>query len=76
MSLYVDEQGGEREREALAYIFQGRAGGQTLSNYAALIGEVHGVHSQLSNWTIPQGKNGSLLPGVCPPTRRIRFWRT
>lgn len=45
VSLYVDERGGRHEQEALAHIFLGRAGGQTLSNYAALIGEVYGVHS-------------------------------
>jgi hypothetical protein len=41
--LYVDEQAGPAQRRWLADIFLGRAGGTTLRNFAAAIGEVHAV---------------------------------
>jgi hypothetical protein len=42
--LYVDEDADDRQYDALADIFLGRAGGSTLQNFAAAIGEVHAVH--------------------------------
>ena len=43
VALYVDEQGNPQQREALASIFLGRAGGTTLRNFAKAIGEVYAV---------------------------------
>jgi len=42
--LYVDEQAEPAQRAALVAIFLGRAGGDAHRNFAAAIGEVHGVH--------------------------------
>jgi hypothetical protein len=41
--LYVDEQADPAQRRWLADIFLGRAGGTTLRNFAAAIGDVHAV---------------------------------
>lgn len=41
--LYVDEDASDAAFDALADIFLGRAGGTAESNYAAAIGEIHGV---------------------------------
>lgn len=41
--LYVDENGSDRQQQTLADIFLGRAGGDTLKNFARLIGEVYAV---------------------------------
>ncbi|MDQ4143733.1 MAG: DUF1326 domain-containing protein [Actinomycetota bacterium] len=43
--LYVDSRADDAQREALSSIFLGRAGGTTLRNFAAAIGEVHAVHA-------------------------------
>lgn len=43
VALYVDERGNNVQREALATIFLGRAGGTTLANFAHHIGEVWAV---------------------------------
>ena len=43
--LYVDERGGDAQRAALADIFLGRAGGTTVAQYTAAIGEVHAVRA-------------------------------
>lgn len=43
VALYVDEDGDEAQRAALADIFLGRAGGGALRNFARAIGEVHAV---------------------------------
>lgn len=43
VALYVDEQAGPEQQRWLADIFLGRAGGTTLRNFAAAIGEVHAV---------------------------------
>src|SRR5439155_3722422 len=45
VALYVDERGDTAQREALAAIFLGRAGGTALRNYARAIGEVHAVRA-------------------------------
>ncbi len=42
--LYVDDQAEPAQRAALAAIFLGRAGGDVHRNFAAAIGEVHGIH--------------------------------
>jgi hypothetical protein len=42
--LYVDDRAEPAQRAALEAIFLGRAGGDALRNFAAAIGEVHGVH--------------------------------
>lgn len=44
MVLYLDDQAEPAQRAALAAIFLGRAGGDAHRNFAAQIGEVHGVH--------------------------------
>jgi len=41
--LYVDEGADDQQYRALSDIFLGRAGGATLQNFAAAIGEVHAV---------------------------------
>jgi hypothetical protein len=41
--LYFDERAGPEQQRWLADIFLGRAGGTTLRNFAAAIGEVHAV---------------------------------
>ncbi len=41
--LYVDERATAAQQRAIADIFLGRAGGTTLTNFAAAIGEVHHV---------------------------------
>jgi len=41
--LYIDDGADEQQYTALADIFLGRAGGTTLQNFAAAIGEVHAV---------------------------------
>jgi hypothetical protein len=41
--LYVDENGSENQQQILADIFLGRAGGDTLKNFARLIDEVYAV---------------------------------
>lgn len=43
--LYVDAGASSAQQSALADIFLGRAGGTTLSNFAAGIGEVYGVRT-------------------------------
>lgn len=43
VALFVDDRGGDAEVDALADIFLGRAGGDTLEDFAAAIGEVHAV---------------------------------
>ncbi len=43
VALYVDERAAEAQRDALATIFLGRAGGTTLANFARHIGEVWAV---------------------------------
>lgn len=43
VALYVDERRPPPERDALADIFLGRAGGAVLRNFAAAIGEIHAV---------------------------------
>lgn len=43
VTMYVDERANEAQRQALAQIFTGRAGGTAFRNYAAAIGEVYGV---------------------------------
>jgi hypothetical protein len=43
--LYVDERGNLQQKEALADIFLGRAGGETLRNFARAIGEVYAVRA-------------------------------
>ena len=47
--LYVDENGSEQQQQMLADIFLGRAGGDTLRNFARLIDEVHAVRSASVN---------------------------
>lgn len=41
--LYIDDRASDRQHQAVASIFLGRAGGSTLSNFAAVIGEVLAV---------------------------------
>jgi hypothetical protein len=43
--LYADERGNARQQQALADIFLGRAGGDTLNNFASSIGEVYAIRS-------------------------------
>ncbi len=43
--LYVDERGNKDQREALADIFLGRAGGTPLKNYASSISEVYSLRT-------------------------------
>lgn len=43
--LYVDEGATAAQQAALADIFLGRAGGETLRNFAKVIGEVHAIRS-------------------------------
>ncbi len=43
VSLYLDEQASDEQNAALAAIFLGRAGGDTMRNFAAAIGTVHAV---------------------------------
>ena len=43
--LYVDERAAPAQHEALAAIFLGRAGGTTLRNFAAAIGNVYAVRA-------------------------------
>jgi hypothetical protein len=43
VALYVDDRASDEQYDALAGIFLGRAGGQTLRNFAAAIGTVHHV---------------------------------
>jgi hypothetical protein len=43
--LYIDENAGEDQRDALADIFLGRAGGTVAQLYGPAIGEVHAVRS-------------------------------
>ncbi len=43
--LYTDERGNARQQQALADIFLGRAGGDTLNNFASSIGEVYAIRS-------------------------------
>jgi hypothetical protein len=43
--LYVDDRADEKQASALADIFLGRAGGATVENYAAAIGEVYAVRT-------------------------------
>lgn len=45
VALYVDERASEQQRQAIESIFLGRSGGSTLSNFAAVIGEVLAVRS-------------------------------
>jgi len=47
--LYVDENGSEQQQQMLADIFLGRAGGDTLRNFARLIDEVYAVRSARVN---------------------------
>lgn len=42
--LYVDDKADAAQQRALADIFLGRAGGTTLKNFAAGIGEIYAVH--------------------------------
>jgi len=42
--LWIDDGATDAQADALADIFLGRAGGVPLGNFAAAIGEVHGVH--------------------------------
>ena len=43
VNLYVDDKASDEQHGALADIFLGRAGGETLRNFAAAIGTVHHV---------------------------------
>lgn len=43
VALYIDDRASDRQHQAVASIFLGRAGGSTLSNFAAAIGEVLAV---------------------------------
>jgi hypothetical protein len=61
VALYVDEKGSEEQREALAQIFSGQAGGPPAA-LAALIGEVLGVGPAPIEYKI-EGKKGSLRVG-------------
>jgi hypothetical protein len=45
VSLYLDERADRAQQEALTAIFLGRAGGTTLKNFAAAIGEVYAVRT-------------------------------
>jgi hypothetical protein len=47
--LYVDENGSEQQQRILADIFLGRAGGDTLQNFARIIDEVYAVRSARVN---------------------------
>ncbi len=60
VALYVDEQGSNVQREALATIFLGRAGGTTLANFAHHIREV---------WAVEPAR---IAIDHTPPRRRIR----
>jgi hypothetical protein len=60
VALYIDERGSSGQREALATIFLGRAGGTTLANFARHIGEV---------WTVEPAR---IAIDHTPQRRRIR----
>jgi hypothetical protein len=45
VSLYLDERADPAQQEGLTAIFLGRAGGTTLKNFAAAIGEVYAVRT-------------------------------
>ncbi|MFN2462721.1 MAG: DUF1326 domain-containing protein [Candidatus Dormibacteria bacterium] len=45
VALYVDDAATQAQHDALAAIFLGRAGGDTLQNFAAAIGEIHAVRT-------------------------------
>jgi hypothetical protein len=53
--LYVDERAAPAQHDALAAIFLGRAGGTTLRNFAAAIGEVYAI--RVANIELDHGQN-------------------
>lgn len=61
VALYLDEKGSEEQREALAQIFSGQAGGQPAA-LAALVSEVLGVGPAPIEYKI-EGKKRSLRVG-------------
>jgi hypothetical protein len=56
--IYVDENGSERQQQALADIFLGRAGGDTFKNFARLIDEVYAVRPARVNLDHTPNKEG------------------
>ena len=55
VALCVDERGSEDQRDILAEIFPGRAGGTVFRNFAAAIGEVYAVSLRASRSSPSQG---------------------
>jgi len=56
--LYVDEHASPEQHQALSDIFLGRAGGGTLRNFAAAIGEVYAVRSAAIELDHTPGRQG------------------
>ena len=63
--LYVDETADARQRQALTDIFLGRAGGDTLRNFAYVIGEVYAVRSAKIELTHSPESGADGGPRVC-----------
>jgi hypothetical protein len=69
--IYVDEQGDARQRQALADIFLGRAGGGTRKNFAAVIGEVYAVrYAQIRLVHTPQQERMEVTGFLSAATER------
>lgn len=61
--LFVDDRAPDAAAEALADIFLGRAGGDTLENFAAAIGEVHAVRRASIELDHAPGRQRIDVPG-------------
>jgi hypothetical protein len=75
--LYVDEQAGPVQRRWLADIFLGRAGGTTLRNFAAAIGELGRSRAPLvvSAKTMREGVSSHPPSSALPSSSSPRFAR-
>ena len=63
VALYLDDRGSEKQRNALAAIFSGQAGGH-MSVLAGFIGEVIGVMPAKLDYTAKEGRRGMRLEGI------------
>ncbi|MBI3530541.1 MAG: DUF1326 domain-containing protein [Betaproteobacteria bacterium] len=63
VGLYLDERGNQKQRDALAAIFSGQAGGH-MSVLAGFIGEVVGVRAAKLEYTADGVRRGMRIEGI------------
>lgn len=63
VALYLDERGNQKQRDALAAIFSGQAGGH-MSVLAGFIGEVMGVKPAKLDYTAKGAQRGMRIEGI------------